>query len=84
MAFLRRCEAGLVNGGVIVLKENTAEGEGVHDEVDSSVTRTRDEFLAVFQEAGQHMVLEQHQDNFPQELYPVRMWVRRQGRGGVG
>ena len=85
VAFLCRCAAGLANEGVIVLKENTAEGEGVHDEVDSSVTRTRDEFLVVFQEAGQHVVLEQHQDNFPQELYPVHMWVRRQGgEGGVG
>lgn len=73
MAFLRRCVAGLVDGGLIVLKENTAEGEGVHDEVDSSVTRTRDEFLAVFTEARQQVVLERRQNSFPQELYPVYM-----------
>lgn len=81
MAFLRRCAAGLVGGGVIVLKENVAEGEGVHDEVDSSVTRTRDEFLAVFKEVGQQVVLEQRQSSFPQELYPVYMWVGHQGDG---
>lgn len=73
VAFLGRCAAGLVDGGLIVLKENTAEGEGVHDEVDSSVTRTRDEFLAVFTEARQQVVLERRQSSFPQELYPVYM-----------
>ena len=73
VSFLRRCAAGLADGGAIVLKENTAEGEGVHDEVDSSVTRTQEEFMAVFQQAGQQVVLEQRQTSFPQELFPVYM-----------
>ena len=58
---------------MIVVKENTAEEEGVYDEVDSSVTRTRDEFLAVFAEAGLQVILQQRQSSFPQELFPVYM-----------
>lgn len=39
VAYLGRCKTGLRERGIIVVKENIAEGDDVFDDEDSSVTR---------------------------------------------
>jgi protein N-terminal methyltransferase len=73
--FLKRCGEGLIpKNGVIVLKENTCDGEAfVLDNEDASVTRSVPYLLKLAQEAGLEVVTQQTQDTFPKEIYPVPM-----------
>ena len=72
--FLRRCAAGLVEGGWIVLKENACAGEAfVVDVADASVTRSLDYWLDLVAKSGlraKHVVW---QDDFPEDIFPVPM-----------
>lgn len=73
--FLKRCGEGLLPGnGIIVLKENTCNGEAfVLDKDDASVTRSVPYLLKLAEQAGLRVVTQQTQDNFPDEIYPVPM-----------
>ncbi|KAI5793140.1 alpha-N-methyltransferase NTM1 [Geopyxis carbonaria] len=75
-AYLRRCGEGVVEGGIVVVKENLAGGEGdEYDETDSSVTRTDGKFRAVFKEAGLRVVRTEVQRGMPAGLYAVRSYA---------
>jgi hypothetical protein len=67
---------GLTKNGCIVLKENHASGtKRDFDEIDFSWTRTKAEFLSLFEEAGLDVVYEQKQQNFPKGMYQVYMYA---------
>lgn len=74
VALLKRCKKSLVPGGLIVLKENTCENEAfVLDVEDASLTRSLPYWRRLIQQAGLCVVLEGHQDNFPDDIFPVPM-----------
>jgi protein N-terminal methyltransferase len=75
--FFGRCVGSLREGGVIVVKENIAEGVSVHDAKDSSISRTEEEFKDIFSSSQLDIILERRQDNFPKELFDVYMFVLR-------
>lgn len=75
--YLRRSKAWITEGGWIVVKENLSNYPGgldVYDETDSSVTRTKEKFEAIFEKAGLKVLRTELQKGFPKEMYPVRMW----------
>ncbi|KAF2148806.1 hypothetical protein K461DRAFT_288271 [Myriangium duriaei CBS 260.36] len=77
VGYLERSKAWLKEGGWVVVKENLSNdvrGMDVFDETDSSVTRTKEKFEAVFEQAGLKVLRSELQRGFPKELYPVRMW----------
>ena len=84
--FLVRCGNGLASGGVIVIKDNScasaeeenSQGGGMAFSVDlgdSSVCRSHEYFLAIFELANMDVVLFERQQGFPEEIYPVPMFA---------
>ncbi|KHJ40468.1 hypothetical protein D918_09514 [Trichuris suis] len=72
--FLLRCKSALSSdGGAIVLKENISSTEKpLFDELDHSVTRSRDYLLRLFGEVGLTVKFEAKQKKFPKDLFEVR------------
>ncbi|KAI8982336.1 alpha-N-methyltransferase NTM1 [Mycotypha africana] len=67
---------GLKPNGLIGVKENNASIEqGVFDEEDSSITRPNSELKELFKKAGLTCIKEELQKDFPQGLFPVRMYL---------
>jgi protein N-terminal methyltransferase len=66
----------LTENGCIVLKDNHASGpKRDFDETDYSWTRTKSEYLSLFERAGLEIVLDRKQKNFPKGMYEVRMYA---------
>jgi protein N-terminal methyltransferase len=84
--FFRRCAKGLKDNGVIVLKDNCIMVE-THafnlDLDDNSVCRNIIYFRLLFELSGVEIVREQLQTDFPEELYPVMMFVLRAPRARI-
>lgn len=81
--FFRRCGKGLSENGVIILKDNCIMVE-THafnlDLNDNSVCRNIVYFELLFELAGMEIVTRELQKDFPEELYPVMMFVLRPKR----
>jgi len=76
--YLKRCVAGIKEGGMIVVKENISNcPDDVYDEVDSSVTRTDNKFRAIFRDAGLKVVKTEVQRGMPPCLFQVRSYALR-------
>ncbi len=73
--FLKRCKLALKPNGICVLKENICVGEAELDEVDSSYTRSKKTYMNLIHKAGMHVVRDEKQRKFPDELYEVRMFA---------
>nr|XP_039270773.1 N-terminal Xaa-Pro-Lys N-methyltransferase 1-A-like [Styela clava] len=73
--FLHKCQNALLPGGLLILKDNISSGDVEWDKVDSSVTRTHAQLRRIFKQAGMKIVKEEHQTNFPAELYKVFMFA---------
>lgn len=74
--FLRRCQGGLRENGIIGVKENVVlKGNWVHDTEDNSIMRTEAQYKAIFKRAGLVLAHELLQANWPQELFPVKMYA---------
>jgi len=74
----KRCQAGLKEGGIIFLKENITSDNRFHiDKVDSSITRSDRQYKESFDQAGLKVLAERDQNNWPSELFPVKMYVLR-------
>ena len=72
--FLRRCSEALVDGGWIILKENTcAEEAFVVDVDDASITRSLDYWLDLIAKSGLQVKRFEWQDDFPDDIFPVPM-----------
>eukprot|EP00994_Dinema_validum_P001839 NODE_1383_length_983_cov_45.997859_g1066_i0.p1 GENE.NODE_1383_length_983_cov_45.997859_g1066_i0~~NODE_1383_length_983_cov_45.997859_g1066_i0.p1 ORF type:complete len:274 (+),score=100.06 NODE_1383_length_983_cov_45.997859_g1066_i0:58-822(+) len=73
---LTRCQAALTENGVIFLKENITRDDRFHiDKEDSSITRCDAQYLAAFKEAGVEVVHHQMQKDWPDDLFPLKMYV---------
>ncbi len=74
--FLGRVKAALrLHSGVVVVKDNCCDGSDfVVDTQDSSLTRSVVYLKALFQLAGFELRVEEKQEGFPNELFPVFMF----------
>jgi protein N-terminal methyltransferase len=85
VAFFQRCIASIrvTDGkqGMIVVKENVCADDPdggpsvTFDEVDSSITRSNQAWLRVFQCAGLHVIREEIQLGLPEGLFMVKMYA---------
>lgn len=74
--FLQRCGESLVDGGIIVMKENTcADVAFVLDVDDASATRSIPYWLDLIFKAGLKVTHHKMQDDFPDDIYPVPMFA---------
>lgn len=80
ITLLQRCASQLKDAqSCIVIKENICrkEHEFVVDSDDCSVMRSDLYMRRLFDKAGMQLIAFEDQKNFPQELYPVRMYALR-------
>ncbi|RLW00536.1 hypothetical protein DV515_00008830 [Chloebia gouldiae] len=75
--FLKRCRAGLRPNGIVVIKDNMAQEGVIMDDVDSSVCRDLDVVHKIIRRAGLHLLAEERQENFPDEIYHVYTFAMR-------
>ncbi|CAN0273365.1 unnamed protein product [Discosporangium mesarthrocarpum] len=77
LRFIKRSQAALKPGGIIVIKDNVCEGDVafVVDSVDSSITRSLGYFRSLFNHGGCRIVYEHTQGSFPDEIFPVYMFA---------
>ncbi|KAF1319863.1 N-terminal xaa-pro-lys n-methyltransferase 1 isoform x1, partial [Globisporangium splendens] len=75
--FLKRCKQALAPNGWIGVKENVVlSGTPFElDREDSSITRSAAYYKSLFKQAGLTIVVEELQQHFPRELYPVKMFA---------
>jgi galactose mutarotase-like enzyme len=71
---LRRCGTSLVEGGILVVKENVCmEEEFVVDCDDASVTRSLPYWLNLVEKAGMKVLRQCWQEGLPEDIFPVIM-----------
>lgn len=75
VSVLERCKEGLKPGGCIVIKDNIASKDAILDEDDSSVTRTHDQFMQIFEKAGLKLKKKKTQQGLPSSLFTVNMYA---------
>lgn len=74
--FFKRCKTGLAEDGILVVKENcSGSGETEFDDVDSSYTRSKEDYMDAMKQAGLTILRERRQKSFPKGLYPVFMFA---------
>lgn len=72
VSFLRKCGESLVDGGVIILKENTCGDQAfVVDVEDASVCRSLPYWLDLIFKAGFRVTHHTWQRDFPDDIFPV-------------
>ena len=81
ISFLHRCRAALAEGGCIFFKENTTtvvgQGQFIVDKEDNSITRSDAHYKRLFDAAGMELLREGEQEEFPKELFDVKMYCVR-------
>mmetsp|Transcript_18713 Transcript_18713/g.56620 ORF Transcript_18713/g.56620 Transcript_18713/m.56620 type:complete len:249 (+) Transcript_18713:303-1049(+) len=79
LAWLDRCAKALKPGGIIVIKENLANGNErfTLDEEDASVARSDEYLRQLFQSADMKLLLSMAQRGFPASLMKVKMYALR-------
>ncbi|KHJ31891.1 putative duf858 domain protein [Erysiphe necator] len=76
IAYFKQCARFLKPDGLIIVKENISSSQlDIFDEIDSSVTRTDEKFLHIFDQSGLKVKKAEIQKGFPKELYPVKMYA---------
>ena len=74
VSFLKRCGAGLVDDGFIIMKENvTADENFVVDVDDASVTRSLSYWLSLIDRAKLNVKKQVWQPDMPDDIFPVIM-----------
>ncbi|XP_005104961.1 N-terminal Xaa-Pro-Lys N-methyltransferase 1-A [Aplysia californica] len=74
--FFQRCQKGLREGGVLIVKENTLESDKrAFDDSDSSYTRPKWDLEMCMINAGLKVLSVQKQKGFPKDIYPVYMFA---------
>jgi protein N-terminal methyltransferase len=75
-AFLAKCKTSLNPGGIIFFKENTSSvNKFLVDKDDSSLTRSDEYYKAIFEAAGVKLIKEAFQQEWPVDLFPVKMYA---------
>lgn len=76
--FFAKCRNALKAGGIIFFKENTSSvNKFIVDKDDSSLTRSDAHYKALFEASGVTLIHEAFQKEWPQDLFPVKMYALR-------
>lgn len=73
LKFLIRCQKGLKDNGVIILKDNVAREGCILDCLDSSVIRDLNILRSLIEMSGLIILQEERQEGFPEQCVPVWM-----------
>ncbi|AIO00321.1 hypothetical protein LPMP_300880 [Leishmania panamensis] len=74
--FFRQCQKALTPNGYIFFKENCSTGDRfLVDKEDSSLTRSDIHYKRLFSESGVRVVKETFQEEWPTDLFPVKMYA---------
>ncbi|XP_064003353.1 N-terminal Xaa-Pro-Lys N-methyltransferase 2 [Pogoniulus pusillus] len=79
--FLIRCQNGLKDNGVIILKDNVAREGCVLDCLDSSVIRDLNIIHSLIEMSGLTILREERQEGFPEQCVPVWMLAMQKDPG---
>lgn len=72
--FFKRAQLGLKKNGMIIMKENFTNTDGIEvDEEDSSVTRPLSYTKGLIKQAGLRVMKAKRQTDMPDGLYPIHM-----------
>ncbi|KAM6305707.1 N-terminal Xaa-Pro-Lys N-methyltransferase 2 [Aegotheles albertisi] len=81
LEFLIRCQNGLKDNGVIILKDNVAREGCVLDCLDSSVIRDLNILHSLIEMSGLTILREERQEGFPEQCVPVWMLAMQKSPG---
>uniref|UniRef100_A0A8C9MFS3 N-terminal Xaa-Pro-Lys N-methyltransferase 2 n=1 Tax=Serinus canaria TaxID=9135 RepID=A0A8C9MFS3_SERCA len=81
LEFLIRCQGGLKDNGVIILKDNVAREGCTLDCLDSSVIRDLNILHSLIEMSGLTILREERQEGFPEQCVPVWMLAMQKGSG---
>uniref|UniRef100_A0A8C0VKN8 NTM1B methyltransferase n=1 Tax=Cyanistes caeruleus TaxID=156563 RepID=A0A8C0VKN8_CYACU len=81
LEFLIRCQDGLKDNGVIILKDNVAREGCTLDCLDSSVIRDLNILHSLIEMSGLTILREERQEGFPEQCVPVWMLAMQKGPG---
>ncbi|CAC9512538.1 conserved hypothetical protein [Leishmania infantum JPCM5] len=74
--FFKHCQQALTPNGYIFFKENCSTGDRfLVDKEDSSLTRSDIHYKRLFNESGVRVVKEAFQEEWPTDLFPVKMYA---------
>ncbi|KYO24372.1 alpha N-terminal protein methyltransferase 1B isoform A [Alligator mississippiensis] len=73
LEFLIRCQNGLKDNGVIILKDNVAREGCILDPLDSSLIRNLNILRSLIEKSGLIILQEEKQEGFPEQCVPVWM-----------
>ncbi|XP_054837735.1 N-terminal Xaa-Pro-Lys N-methyltransferase 2 [Eublepharis macularius] len=73
LGFLIRCQNGLKENGIIILKDNVARQGCVLDQMDSSVIRDLNILRSLIEKSGLTILRQERQKGFPETCVPVWM-----------
>ncbi|XP_064927143.1 N-terminal Xaa-Pro-Lys N-methyltransferase 2 isoform X4 [Columba livia] len=79
LEFLIRCQNGLKDNGVIILKDNVAREGCILDCLDSSVIRDLNILHSLIEMSGLTILREERQEGFPEQCVPVWMLALQKG-----
>ncbi|XP_062972966.1 N-terminal Xaa-Pro-Lys N-methyltransferase 2 [Elgaria multicarinata webbii] len=85
LGFFIRCQKGLKENGIIILKDNVAREGCVLDPLDSSVIRDLNILSSLIAKSGLTILRQQKQEGFPEQCVPVWMIAmqKKDTRNGV-
>lgn len=81
LKFLIRCQNGLKDNGVIILKDNVAREGCILDCLDSSVIRDLNILHSLIEMSGLTILREERQEGFPEQCVPVWMLAMQKSPG---
>jgi len=76
--FFENCRNALTPTGIIIVKDNFIRNGFNLDLEDCSVTRSDDHLKLLFEASGLTIIKQKLQQNFPSDLFPVKMYCLNQ------
>uniref|UniRef100_A0A8C3XRQ8 Methyltransferase like 11B n=2 Tax=Chelydra serpentina TaxID=8475 RepID=A0A8C3XRQ8_CHESE len=81
LEFLIRCQNGLKDNGVVILKDNVAREGCILDPLDSSVIRDLSILRSLVEKSGFTIMQQERQEGFPEQCVPVWMLAMQKDPG---
>nr|XP_048717017.1 N-terminal Xaa-Pro-Lys N-methyltransferase 2 [Caretta caretta] len=81
LEFLIRCQNGLKDNGVVILKDNVAREGCILDPLDSSVIRDLSILRSLVEKSGLTILQQERQEGFPEQCVPVWMLAMQKNPG---
>ncbi|XP_038269933.1 alpha N-terminal protein methyltransferase 1B isoform X1 [Dermochelys coriacea] len=81
LEFLIRCQNGLKDNGIVILKDNVAREGCILDPLDSSVIRDLSILRSLVEKSGLTILQQERQEGFPEHCVPVWMLAMQKDPG---